>query len=160
MSLPLAKTITLSLDIHLRMSSISTIRTIHLRTNLIPFTNFISRTFAEDSPSSVRKASKLSASDNKMKEFPVETNPFKLVEYCCGSNIYKEGEDVKLKPESEYPDWLWTLNTGPPPKLHEMDPNTKEYWILARKLAQMNQQRLVRIKLLRMKYANREDKKK
>lgn len=47
-----------------------------------------------------------------MKEFPVETNPFKLVEYCCGSNIYKEGEDVKLKPESEYPDWLWTLNTG------------------------------------------------
>lgn len=47
-----------------------------------------------------------------MKEFPVETNPYRLVEYCCGSNIYKEGEDVKLKPESEYPDWLWTLNTG------------------------------------------------
>jgi large subunit ribosomal protein L54 len=30
----------------------------------------------------------------------------------CGSNLLKEGEDIKLKPDDEYPDWLWTLRTG------------------------------------------------
>lgn len=71
--------------------------------------------------------------------------------------------EIKLSSFSTllFENWLNNVFlSGPPPKLHEMDPNTKEYWILARKLAQMNQQRLVRIKLLRMKYANREDKKK
>jgi len=45
-------------------------------------------------------------------EISVETDAKKLLTYVCGSNIYKEGEDVKLKPDSEYPDWLWNLNTG------------------------------------------------
>ena len=57
------------------------------------------------------KKGKLGAG-GKIKEFPVETDPHKLVNYCCGSNIYKEGEDVKLKPESEYPEWLWSIRTG------------------------------------------------
>lgn len=58
-----------------------------------------------------KKSAKLSAS-SKIKEFPVETDPHKLVNYVCGSNIYQEGEDVKLKPESEYPEWLWSIRTG------------------------------------------------
>lgn len=60
---------------------------------------------------SAGKKGKLAAGGKK-KEFPVETDPHKLVNYCCGSNIYKEGEDVKLKPESEYPEWLWSIRTG------------------------------------------------
>ncbi|XP_031784478.1 39S ribosomal protein L54, mitochondrial [Nasonia vitripennis] len=63
------------------------------------------------------------------KLLPVETDVNKLVTYCCGTNLRKEGgEDVKLKPDEEYPDWLWTIRTGPAPKLEELDPNTKEYW--------------------------------
>jgi len=45
-------------------------------------------------------------------EIPVETDAKKLVKFVCGSNILKEGEDVELKPDSEYPDWLWNLNIG------------------------------------------------
>lgn len=45
-------------------------------------------------------------------ELPVETDAKVLVKFVCGSNILKEGQDVELKPDSEYPDWLWNLNTG------------------------------------------------
>ena len=43
---------------------------------------------------------------------PVETDPVKLVNFVCGSNYSKEGKDVELKPDNEYPDWLWTLRIG------------------------------------------------
>ena len=43
---------------------------------------------------------------------PVETDAEKLVNYVCGSNILKEGENIKLAPDSEYPEWLWSLKTG------------------------------------------------
>jgi len=46
------------------------------------------------------------------KILPVETDPKKLVTQVAGSCIYKKGEDVKLKPDSEYPDWLWDLRVG------------------------------------------------
>lgn len=69
------------------------------------------------------------------KVLPVETDPQKLTTYCCGSNIYKTGEDVKLKLDNEYPDWLWQVRLGPPPSLEELDPNTKQYWQKVRKLA-------------------------
>lgn len=45
-------------------------------------------------------------------EFPVETDAKKLVNFVCGSNILKEGQDVEVQPDSEYPDWLWNLNIG------------------------------------------------
>lgn len=45
-------------------------------------------------------------------ELPVETDAQKLVKFVCGSNILKEGQDIELKPNSEYPDWLWKLNIG------------------------------------------------
>ncbi|KAL7052541.1 hypothetical protein ACKWTF_004901 [Chironomus riparius] len=62
------------------------------------------------------------------KVMPVVTDPKRLVNYCCGSNYFVEGEDVKIKPDNEYPDWLWTLHTGKPKTLDELDPNTKQYW--------------------------------
>lgn len=46
------------------------------------------------------------------KIFPVETDPGKLVNNVCGSNIMKQGQDVALMPDSEYPDWLWSLRLG------------------------------------------------
>ncbi|KAI5631778.1 mitochondrial ribosomal protein l37 domain-containing protein [Phthorimaea operculella] len=76
------------------------------------------------------KAGKLGAMEKK--ELPVETDPYKLVNQVCGSNIYVTGEDVKIKPDSEYPDWLWTLRTNGPPPIEELDPETKEYWLRVR----------------------------
>lgn len=43
---------------------------------------------------------------------PVETDPKVLVTFVCGSNINKEGKDIELKEDTEYPEWLWKLNTG------------------------------------------------
>lgn len=57
-------------------------------------------------------AKKVGASLKKV-ELPVETDAYRLVNYVCGTNILKEGgEDIKLKPESEYPDWLYDLYLG------------------------------------------------
>ena len=89
------------------------------------------------------------------KTFDVETDPEKLVNFVCGSNYMKQGKDIELKPDNEYPDWLWTLrlgnshlfcasfvNTlihfvfiGKPVPLEDMDTNTLEYWRRVRKLA-------------------------
>nr|CAG4638188.1 EOG090X0KWJ [Chydorus sphaericus] len=80
------------------------------------------------------------------KVLPVETDPEKLVTHLCGSNILKQGQDVKLKPDSEYPEWLWTLRLGNPPPLEEMDQNTLEYWRRLRKLQLRRQSRLMRLK--------------
>lgn len=33
------------------------------------------------------------------------------VERCVGANFHTEGEDPELKPDEEYPDWLWELPT-------------------------------------------------
>lgn len=52
----------------------------------------------------------------------------------------------QLKPESEYPDWLWEIHTGPPKKLEELDPNTKEYWRRVRKTAFRQHNRLEKTK--------------
>jgi large subunit ribosomal protein L54 len=69
----------------------------------------------------------------KKKDLPVETDANKLVNYCCGLNIYKTGgEEVKLKDDYEYPDWLWRLNCGGN-TFEDMDPNTLQYWVRKRR---------------------------
>ncbi|XP_065216992.1 large ribosomal subunit protein mL54 [Planococcus citri] len=110
---------------------------------ITPLSSVLSRSYAE--PGGGGKRGKPSAG-GKIKEFPIETDPHKLVNYCCGSNIYKEGEDIQLKPESEYPDWLWNIRTGPAPKLEDLDPNSKEYWLKVRVLARRRMNRMNRLK--------------
>lgn len=78
-------------------------------------------------------------------DLPVEEDVNKLLNYVCGSNIYKEGEDIKLKPDSEYPEWLWQIRTEPL-KLSDLDPNTKQYWRYIRKMTQIRNNKIIKKK--------------
>ncbi|CAG9820331.1 unnamed protein product [Phaedon cochleariae] len=80
------------------------------------------------------------------KVLPVETDPIKLATFVCGANIYKTGEEVALKPNEEYPDWLWDIRLGSPPPLEELDPNSKEYWRRIRKMAMRRNNKISQLK--------------
>lgn len=58
----------------------------------------------------------------------VETDPHKLVNYCCGLNYHIDEPPIKLKPDEEYPDWLWDLRLGPKPRSYDLQEGTKEYY--------------------------------
>lgn len=47
------------------------------------------------------------------------TDPSILPTTCPGLNYKKTGDEVPLKPDSEYPDWLWSLG-GPKKAIQEM----------------------------------------
>ena len=82
-------------------------------------------------------------------DLDVETDAHKLVNYVCGLNYrIDEGhtDPVKIRPDSEYPDWLWTINTKRPlPPLEEQDPNTKEYWMLVQRDMRRHRNRLMKV---------------
>ena len=62
------------------------------------------------------------------KKKPASTKKAYLnMEVCVGANIVKTGTDPAIKPESEYPDWLWSL-LEPKKSYLELPPNTKQYW--------------------------------
>ncbi|CAD0250782.1 unnamed protein product [Spodoptera exigua] len=87
-----------------------------------------------------KKVGKLGAMEKK--EMPVETDPHKLVNYVCGSNIYTTGEDVKLQEDGAYPAWLWELRVGRAPALHELAPDSKRYWLRVRTAAMRRNNKL------------------
>lgn len=60
-------------------------------------------------------------------------DPVRLTSYAVGVNIFKQGEDPKLKPLEEYPEWLFQLKLEKPQSLHDMKPDTWEYWKRLRK---------------------------
>ncbi|XP_064088668.1 large ribosomal subunit protein mL54-like [Macrobrachium nipponense] len=95
----------------------------------LPVCSYISkRNYAKPLGAPKKGKGKLGPTLEKVK-LPVETDPQKLVSYVCGSNPIKENpEDIKLKDDSEYPEWLWSLRIGKAPTLEEMDPETKQYW--------------------------------
>ncbi|XP_041913468.1 39S ribosomal protein L54, mitochondrial [Alosa sapidissima] len=60
-------------------------------------------------------------------------DPIKLTTHAVGVNVFKQGEDPPLKAREEYPEWLFQLNLGPPKKLPELDPDSRQYWKILRK---------------------------
>ncbi|XP_076465700.1 large ribosomal subunit protein mL54-like [Babylonia areolata] len=82
----------------------------------------------------------------------VETDVAKLTQFCCGANIYSTGEDPKLKPDEEYPEWLWSLRLDhKPPQLSEMDPEDFKYWRRLRKMTLRQNNKLMKVAKLRKK---------
>ncbi|XP_034563631.1 39S ribosomal protein L54, mitochondrial [Notolabrus celidotus] len=73
------------------------------------------------------------AAKEELKGPEVCKDPVRLTSYAVGANILKQGEDPKLKPPEQYPEWLFQLNLGPPAKLNELDSDTWEYWKRLRK---------------------------
>lgn len=81
------------------------------------------------------------AAGKKDKFLEAERDPEKLCKFVCGANIMKNGQDPEIKPDSEYPDWLWNLKLERGP--YEREPDTFKYWRLVRRktLQQMNKER-------------------
>lgn len=59
---------------------------------------------------------------------PVTEDVHHIITHVAGSNIYKTGEDIKIKDDSEYPDWIWTMRLEGHPNLDDLDPNEHQYW--------------------------------
>ncbi|CAF1291024.1 unnamed protein product [Adineta ricciae] len=57
-----------------------------------------------------------------------ETDPEKLVNYCCGLNYKKDQPPVEIKADSTYPEWLFGLEKLDKISLDELDKDTWEYW--------------------------------
>ncbi|XP_029904713.1 large ribosomal subunit protein mL54 [Myripristis murdjan] len=60
-------------------------------------------------------------------------DPVRLTSHAVGLNTLKQGEDPKLKPAEEYPQWLFLMNLGKPKNLQELEPDSWEYWKRLRK---------------------------
>ncbi|XP_002761641.1 large ribosomal subunit protein mL54 [Callithrix jacchus] len=91
------------------------------------------RDYAKKPAVKMGKSGKGAVASDALKDPEVCTDPVQLTTYAMGVNIYKEGQDVPLKPNAEYPGWLFEMNVGPPKKLEELDPESREYWRLLRK---------------------------
>ncbi|KAK7116698.1 hypothetical protein V1264_002331 [Littorina saxatilis] len=89
---------------------------------------------------------KMSAQPVKKAKLEVETDANKLTRFCCGANIYTTGTDPELKPDSEYPEWLWELRLDrQPPDLSELNPEDYSYWRRLRKMAIRQNNKLIRV---------------
>ena len=65
----------------------------------------------------------------KFQEFKVETDTRILRTHCCGLDYKIDADPVPLKPDSEYPDWLFAMDLKrPEPPSHEMEYGTMEYF--------------------------------
>ncbi|KAL5004255.1 hypothetical protein ScPMuIL_017711 [Solemya velum] len=83
-------------------------------------------------------------------ELQVEEDPVKLCNFLCGGNFRLEGPDPEIKPDAEYPDWLWSLRTErTPPDLSELDQDDFYYWRRLRKSALKHNNQLMKVRKIK-----------
>uniref|UniRef100_A0A8C2T1R3 Large ribosomal subunit protein mL54 n=1 Tax=Coturnix japonica TaxID=93934 RepID=A0A8C2T1R3_COTJA len=61
------------------------------------------------------------------------TDPATLANFAVGVNYLQDAPMVPLRPDAEYPEWLFQMHLGPPKKLQELDPDSLQYWRRLRK---------------------------
>lgn len=61
------------------------------------------------------------------------TDPATLANFAVGVNYLQDAPMVPLRPDAEYPEWLFQMHLGPPKKLQELDPDALQYWRRLRK---------------------------
>ncbi|KAK7475130.1 hypothetical protein BaRGS_00033622 [Batillaria attramentaria] len=109
-----------------------------------------SRIFVANYAKKVGGAGKMAAQAVGKVRLEVETDPAKLTKFCCGANIYTTGSDPELKPDSEYPEWLWSLRLDrQPADLNELDPDDYAYWRRLRKLTLRHKNQLMKVSKLK-----------
>merc|ERR1712013_853133 len=80
-------------------------------------------------------------------QLEVEKDAKKLVSQVCGANYITGSDPILIKDDSEYPDWLRTLNVKRPlPPLEEQDPNTKQYWMQVQRDMRRRRNKLNKLK--------------
>ncbi|CAO1366955.1 unnamed protein product [Diamesa serratosioi] len=130
----------------LKLNSLFSIRTC----NLQPLTTvFFNRWYSKPAAALGTKKKKVGGKLGPVaqkKVIPVETDTNKLVNFVCGSNTMKTGQDIKLKSNEEYPEWLFNLNVGAPLTLEDLDPESKQYWRKLRKMALRRNNQISKLK--------------
>lgn len=82
----------------------------------------------------------------KMQE--VETDTSRLVSHCCGLDYSVEGgKDPELGPDSDYPEWLFSMNVRrPKPTSDELEPGTMEHYLAMREEHAIRQRKIKKLK--------------
>jgi len=59
--------------------------------------------------------------------------------------IKQEGEAIKVKDDTEYPEWIWDLKLDKLPQYTYYDPKTKEYWECLKREGQIRFHRMLQV---------------
>ncbi|KAL7671677.1 hypothetical protein ACOME3_006575 [Neoechinorhynchus agilis] len=94
----------------------------------------LSKTLFQYRTGKVISAIDTGTSNPKKTKFPVEDDPHKLLMYCCGTDFLKNSNPVKLKDDSEYPEWLWSLNCSGGPTGDELNEQKIDYFLYQKQL--------------------------
>ena len=76
--------------------------------------------------SAAKSKNEKSAKDEETTKNAEEGGGGMSLTHCTGLNYFKDGEDPKLLPDEEYPDWLWEL-ARPPMKVPDYEKKKQEY---------------------------------
>lgn len=88
---------------------------------------------------------------NRMEKAYIEPDTEKLTKFAC-INYLKDGKDPELKPDSEYPEWLWKVRTEPLPPVEDMS-EEEHGWLYWRELTRNYRLQKSKQKQLALKYA-------